>query len=510
MIATQTQDLRGPDVGSGTSPGAPAASRLQAFLLDYAYGAPVSLLVAITGASATEILRLRRSAAARRVRRSYAEILQGWHGRPPREEDWPAPRLLGPRGRRAYEWLPVEQALLASLVGRMTRRQIEAVLTARLQKVTGDPHARRLWPAIQGQINRIGLQAGTDLVGGLTTRQAGEIVGRVSLVHAAIYSGRLATKRLGHRHIIPRDVFDAWLASREEPPAGWIRLGSLRVPLGISSDSKLPEYAALGFIPDVVLVKGIGTARGTWYIDPARARAILDAARNGQPMPWYGKPLPGNVRMMWAKWQRRRHRRCRACAAIWNGPAPKTIAAFEARYTGLTLGQKRHLTLDLSKPMRGSAGWRRRGSVAERMRGAGVTVKAAAVDLQQPTRWIRGWIRVGLLEQGGVVRDALGGEAQRITPIGVARLRAVAAFEAERAESGEWLGVHAGSRHVGVSITTLNKWGAAGEVTTKAGPRGNLFERGSLEARARTYWAWAVQHFTRATPPAWLTSESTR
>jgi hypothetical protein len=329
-------------------------------------------------------------------------------------------------------------------------------------------------------------------------------VGRVSLVQQAIHAGRLKTIRVGKRHVIPRDEFERWRVTRQDPPAGWVRLGTLRVPLGLASDCKLPEYASLGYIPDVVKVQGIGTARGTWYIDPARAAQILADAKAGRPLPWYGKPLPGNVRMMWRKWQARKHRGCATCRTIWGGPPPATLEAFEARYSSLTLGQKRHLTHDRRIARRGSAGWRPRGSVAGRMRAAGLTVYEAAELLGQRSRWIRRWIRDGLLERGGIVRDVKGGEAIRITPLGLAMLRAAAAYEAERAESGEWLGVHDAAQHAGVCMTTIHKWRREGLIACKPGPRGVRFERGSLEAQIRRYWVWATQRFHRASPPAWI------
>jgi hypothetical protein len=436
----------------------------------------------------------------------FGELFTRWHGRPPADDEWPAPRRTGSRGE--YTWQRPELALLATLVGTVSVPEIAELLTVRLRRLTSDPAATRNRSAVQLAINnRLGMQAG-DVVGGITTREAARIVGRISLINAAIETKRLRTFRVGKRHVIPRDEFERWRSTREEPPEGWLRLASLRVPLGIMSD-KLPEYARMGYIPDVKLVAGIATARGVWFIHPDRHRQILEDAAARRPMPWHGKPLLDNQKAMWAKWQRRKHRRCGKCAAIWHGPAPKTFEAFCARYGQLTLGQKRHLTVDVTQTRKGSAGWRQRGSVAGAMRAGGVTIYEAAELLHQRSRWIRAWIRHGLFQWGGLMRDAKGGEAVRITPLGMEMLRAAAAEErANDFREGLAFGVHDAAHHAGVSISTVHNWHKAGELLTRDGARGILFERTSLEERARRHWAWAVTRWKRATPPDWLQQET--
>jgi len=473
------------------------------FVLQHGRGALAQHLAAVVGQPTHAILalRARTPAGGRGTRRpqAFADLFARWHGRPPRDDEWPAPLKIG----GGYEWLPPERALLARLVGRVSVREIQQLLSERLRQLTGDRTATRAAQDVQRAIQRLGLQAG-DLVGGLTTREAARVVGRVSLINQAITGGALRTFRVGHRHVIPHAEFERWLSTREKPPDGWVPLSSLRAPLGISSDSKLPEYAALGHIPDVRKVAGIGTKRGLWYIAPTRARQILDDARAGRPLPWHGKPLPGNQLAMWRKWQRRKHRRCRQCRAIWRRAAPATFEAFCQRYPALTLGEKRHLTIDRARVRHGSVGWRRRGSVVDRMRDAGLTVPVAARQLQQPTKWIRSLLRTGLLDPAGVVRDALGGEALRITPVGMAMLRGVADGQAAKRDSGTWCGVHVASQITGVCLTTVHRWRALGQVRTRRGGRGLEFERASLEACARKYWAWALKRYKRPTPPAWL------
>lgn len=477
----------------------------RAFVLANGWRTREAWLAKVLDQPTAAIRQVRQSGACKRLpkRLDFGELFTMWHGRPPADDEWPAPGMKGTR--QGYEWLQPERVLLARLVGTMSVDQIAGVLTDRLQRLTGDPAAERDRTAVQICINKLGLQAGTDLVGGITTREAATRAGGRARINSAIATGRLRTFRVGKRHVIPVEEFERWMATREQPPDGWLRLASLTKPLGISSDSKLPEYAALGYIPDVRLVRGIGTARGVWYIAPERHAQLLEDARAGRPMPWYGRPLPGNMRAMWAKWQRRKHRWCRTCTAIWQGKAPATFEEFSGRYESLTLGQKRHLTIDRAKRRANKAAWRPRGSVVGRMRDAGVTVYEAAALLGQRSRWIRAWIRAGLFQWGGLVRDELGGEALRITPLGIAILRAVAAEEkAQEFRAAIAFGVHEASQHAGVSVTTVLTWQKHGLVMTRQGPRGLLFERTSLEEQARRHWARAVKRFRRAQPPAWL------
>jgi hypothetical protein len=486
------------------------ATDWKAFVAEHGWHASVADLSAVLDVRAADVTRFRQAAKGVCTRLphclDFGELFSRRHGRPPADAEWPAPRRTGSRGD--YTWQKPELALLATLVGTLGVREIAELLTVRLRRVTGDPDATRNVSSVQLAINnRLGLQAGSDLVGGLTTREAAKIAGRVSLIHQAIYSKRLRTFRVGKRHVIPRDEFERWMATREQPPEGWLRLASLRAPLGILSD-KLPEYARLGYIPDVTLVQGITTARGVWYIHPDRHRQILADAAAGRPMPWHGKALLGNQKAMWAKWQRRKHLRCAKCASIWNGPTPKTFDDFCARYEALTLGQKRHLTVDLARVRKGSAGWRKRGSVRAAMRDAGLTVYEAARLLGQRSRWVRAWIRRGLLECGGIARDAKGGEAVRITPLGIEILRAAAKEDqAAAVRDGSALGLHEAAHHAGVSISTIQNWRQRGLLLTTDGPRGQLFDRAGLEACARKHWTWAVKRWKRAEPPAWIQQE---
>ena len=473
----------------------------QAFVLEHGRNVRSAWLARILDVSAETIERFRQKRPCNRSGlRTYSDLFAAWRGQPAAESDWPLPVR---RKNGAYEWLQPELTLLASLVGTMSKKQLAGVLTSRLRRVTGDAIATRDLNSVQMAIGRLGLQA-SDVVGGITAKEAADRVGSLAVVQQAITSGHLRTYRVGRLHVIPHAEFDRWFATRERPPDGWIRLASLREPLGMSSDSKLPEYAALGYVPDVRRVQGIGSARGVWYIAPNRARQILEDAQAGRALPWHGKPLPGNQRMMWRKWQARKHRHCRRCRAIWQGPAPATFDAFCARYGSLTLGDKRHLTHDQRRRRtRSSRPW----GTTRAHRRAGLTVADAARELHQPTKWIRNLIRRGLFEgTSGLLREPGGGEAARITVVGMAMLRGVSAGEvAARMDTAGWLGLHAAARHAGVCIATVIRWGQDRDVAVDRGPRGRLFERESLEARARRHWEG--QRLKRAVPPAWLTKE---
>jgi transcriptional regulator with XRE-family HTH domain len=279
-------------------------------------------------------------------RRDFAELFALWNGRPPRDDEWPAPQRAG---LNSYEWLPPELALLAGLVGKHSPAEIATILTARLQQLTGDRTAERKKNSVQLAMNRIGLQS-SDVLGGLTIAAAAKEIGCRSILYHEIRLGRIATRRVGRYLVIDRDELERWKGSRVLPPKGFIRLAALRKRLGIRSD-KLSEWARMGYVPSAIRCNPIGTREhstqfGTWYVDPKVARKLLDDRRAGRPMPWWGKPEPSNLRITWTLWQKRQHpKACASCRQIW-GPkgAPRTYEDYAERYHPLTHGEKRHLT----------------------------------------------------------------------------------------------------------------------------------------------------------------------
>jgi hypothetical protein len=312
-------------------------------------------LAAIIGQPESTIRALRSGVRCghgpRQASKGFAELFSLWHGRAPGDDEWPAPRRLG--ARTQYEWLPPEMALLASLVGRIDVKQIASILTARLVRITGDVSACRTAVSVQVRMNKLGLQS-TDVLGGLTASQAAREIGSRSILDHAIRAKQISVQRVGRYLVIPHNVWEDWKAKRTTPPAGYIRLASIRQALAIRSD-KLSEYARMGYVPDVLRVMPIGergpsTQYGVWYIRERRAKKLIVDRRRGCPMPWHGMPTLDNLRATWKLFMARRHpKSCSTCGTIW-GPrgAPRDFDDYCKRYPPLVHGAKRHLTMKWS------------------------------------------------------------------------------------------------------------------------------------------------------------------
>ncbi len=351
----------------------------RSFIRAHGWRAATHHLAAVVGRTEDEISRLRGTGVVTRLPRAntFPELFALWNGREPTDDDWPAPRKAG---HGTYEWQPREVALLATLVGQLSTKDIAAVLTTRLRKLTGDAGAERNAQAVQLRINLIGLQS-SDVLGGLTTTAAAREVGSTATVHQSITNGTLKARRVGTRWVIPRDAWEKWKASHVTPPDGFVRLSTLKEPLAIRGD-KLSEYARAGHIPGAVRCNPAGhgpsTQFGTWWIDPDCARQMVEDRRAGRPMPWYGKPMIDNLRVTYKLWLSRRHpATCSSCATIWGQPgAPKDFEAYSKRYPALDHGAKRHLT----RP------W-----------GSGLTVADAAKETGRSAAYVRRAIANGVL-----------------------------------------------------------------------------------------------------------------
>lgn len=313
----------------------------QRFVLDHGRHVRGHLLAAIVGQPESDIEAFRdRTSCRRGALTGFAELFALFNGRPPVEADWPTPRKGGGGG---YEWLGNELALLASLVGRMSSTEISAVLTTRLQQITGDPAAIRNRQSVQLAINRTGLMA-TDVVGGLTVKEAGKEAGGVWLIYQAISGGHLQVRKVGRLLVIPHAEFARWKAARQFVPPGYVRLASLKYALGFKSD-KLSEFARAGRVPQAIQCTGMGT-QGCWYIPKKYAAQLIADRRAGRPMPWWGTADSSNLKVTFTLWQKRQHpARCEDCRHIW-GPAgpPTSFEDYVVRYVPLTHGAKRHLT----------------------------------------------------------------------------------------------------------------------------------------------------------------------
>lgn len=318
------------------------------FVIAFGFGARMRDLAHVLGRDEDEIAKLRNChACTRREPKAFAELFMLWHGRAPLDGDWPKPERW--HERCDYEWQPPELALLGSLVGTMGTAEIAEILTARLKKATGDQTAQRTRVATQIATNRIGLQT-SDVVGGITIARAAIETGSRAVLDHAVRAKKLRVRRIGRFLVIPYDEWLAWKAKRVQPPENSVSLASLKPKLGITSD-KLSEWARMGYIQTAVRCNTFGTGRrstrwGTWYIDRKVADKLIADRRAGRPMPWHGKPEPGNLRITWTLLQERRHpAACQTCQQIWGAAgAPRSYEDYSRRYPPIAFGAKRHLT----------------------------------------------------------------------------------------------------------------------------------------------------------------------
>lgn len=329
----------------------------QRFVALHGAGMPSHYLAGVVSQPVAAVARARAGTSRPRQQAqivpTFVDLFSRWNGRVPDAGDWPAPMRSG---CSAFHWLPPEDELLASMVGVLERADIAKALTVRLRKITGDRQAVRSAYSVQVRMNRLGLQA-SDVVGGITVQAAGAEIGSVEIVRNAIRAaGGLRTRRHGRLIVIPHAEWERWKATRAIAPPGYIRLASLRIPLGISSDSKLPEFAAAGYIPTAIRCNpakpGVHSGKfGTWHIDPKVGRKLVADRHAGRPMPWHGKPLRENLKHSWRRWQDRKHpNTCTACRAIWGtAGAPQDFESYCKRYPQLDFGAKRHLTLKWSE-----------------------------------------------------------------------------------------------------------------------------------------------------------------
>ena len=381
------------------------------FVVEHGWRATASDLAFVTGESIEEVLKFRAVGLCKPLveANGFSALFALWNGREPLEEEWPVP-MKYPK-RRGYEWQPPELSLLASLVGSFGTLEIAQILTERLRRITGDPEALRKPMAVQLTTNRIGLQT-KDVVGGITTSEAGKEIGSLTIINQAIAKGDLKGMRVGRRWVIPHADWAAWKAKRIFPPEGFIPLRSLKEPLSIRSD-KLSEFARLGYVPSAVRcnpygTKGPSTQFGTWFIDPVVAERLIADRHAGRPMPWHGKPLEDNLRITFKLWQSRQHPSgCKTCAEIWGkGDAPNQFEDYAKRYPPLAHGAKRHLTMPWSPGLTLDEVARKAGcdrarvqrAIATGMLDATKHGRAKYITKTDATRWIARKCPVGARE----------------------------------------------------------------------------------------------------------------
>ena len=260
----------------------------QQFVLANGWKAHAHDMVVVLGQSFEDIQKVRRTGACTRLPKAkgFSELFTLWHGRLPADEEWPIPMKMGVDN--SYEWQGPELALLASLVGRLGVAEIAQVLTNRLREKTGDLSAERTDIAVQVRMNKIGLQT-KDVLGGITTAEAGREIGSLAIINQAIHKKHLPAVQQGRLWVIPHEAWKAWKAKRIFPPKGYVLLTSIKEALSIKSD-KLSEFARMGYIPTAIRcnpygTKGPSTQFGTWYIDKKVANKLVADRRAGFPMP---------------------------------------------------------------------------------------------------------------------------------------------------------------------------------------------------------------------------------
>lgn len=319
------------------------------FIMNYGFRASSYDLAAVVGRTVDDVEYIRRTHPQEKLakHKEFGELFTLWNGRPPTDDEWPAPRMFGGKSQ-VYAWQGPELALLASLVGTMGVPEICQVLTARLIQKTGNPAAVRGREAVQLAMNRMGLQVG-DLLGGISIPEAGRQVGSINIVNQLIREKKLKAFKCGRRWVIPYEEWEGYKAGRTFPPKGYVMLADLKVPLAIKSD-KLSEFARAGLIPKTIRCNpfghGKGTQFGTWWIDGTYAKQLVKDRRAGRPMPWHGKPDLGNLQVTYKLWKERQHPdTCETCMELWGeAGAPGNFEDYKLRYPPLLHGAKRHLT----------------------------------------------------------------------------------------------------------------------------------------------------------------------
>lgn len=419
----------------------------EAFVVAHGWRAQAYELAAVVGQPLESIHRLRATGVCTCLDKPkcFAELFAQWHGREPRDSEWPAPRKVGARG--TYEWQPPELALLASLVGQLSQAEIAEILSTRLRERTGDQDAARGRNAVQARTNRIGLQT-ADVVGGLTTAEAAREIGSSAIVNQAIEKGHIPTRRIGRRHVIPYAAWEDWKAKRVFPPADYVQLSTIREALAIKSD-KLSEFARAGLIPTAIRCnpygsKGASTQFGTWWVSRGTADRLLADRRAGRPMPWHGQ-CADNLRRSFELWLKRRHpASCPDCAEIWGkAGVPTTFDEYAARYPALAHGAKRHLTYAWSP---------------------GLTLQELARRVRKPLSLIRRAVA------NGALTGRLEGRRRYVAQTEAARWQSAGCPTGEGARS--WIALGTAEARYLFTVRELRAFIQAGDLKTRVGTEG--------------------------------------
>jgi len=420
----------------------------QQFILNYGWRAQAYELAAVLGQDINEVLHVRSAGACKKLKKgkTFGELFTLWHGRAPEDADWPAPRKMGPHD--TYEWQIPEIVLLSSLVGTMGLPEMAKILTVRLRKLTRDRKADRTKHSVQARINKIGMQV-RDVIGGITTAEAGREIGSLAIINQAIHKKQLSAVRRGRIWVINRESWEEWKAKRVFPPKGYVLLTSIKGRLSIKSD-KLSEFARMGYIPTAQRcnpygTKGPSTQFGTWYLDKKVAGQMVADRRAGRPMPWHGKPMLDNLRATYKTWIKYKHpTSCKTCADIWGKKAaPETFDDYVVRYPQLEHGAKRHLT---------------------RKWNPGMTVQQLAAHVARTVPHVRRAIDNGMLE------TTLEGKKQYISLTDATRWKARKCPTGDSEKS--WLALETACKQYLFTMRELRSYIRFGKLKSKVGTDG--------------------------------------
>ena len=117
----------------------------------------------------------------------------------------------------------------------------------------------------------------------------------------------------------------------------------------LGAPATLSTLALDGLIPQAIQVEQPGRAgqRSQWFVPAKAARAWLDDARAGRPLPWHqGALTPEEIQERFNVYRANLHPDdCVRCRAIWGSESrPASLADFARRYEHLRHAQRRHLS----------------------------------------------------------------------------------------------------------------------------------------------------------------------
>jgi hypothetical protein len=134
----------------------------------------------------------------------------------------------------------------------------------------------------------------------------------------------------------------------------------------------------------------------------------------------------------------------------------------------------------------------------------GYSIEAAATEVGESVQWVLDRKHDGTIK---VSRARWDRRRIYISKPMLKRLLEAKQRPARPARVGEnWLRLSEAAHEAGVTNATIARWVAVGELDRQPSNVGWQYHRGTVRARARTYWS--TVRFRRATPPTWLLAET--